>query len=158
MSLAHKVILWVMQRRGYLVVDSVGFKEWLKTGKYSSSPNQNGGFKKCCFPLFRRDFQKIRKACDKPLVFARKKMKKKWREKFLNIKVGKLHNANKQEPLNKNERHSKDWNWKYWINRIFFFSGVSFTFDYGKGNAQFRKLSLFIFLNSRETTFWLPVH
>ena len=35
----------------------------------------------------------------------------------------------------------------------FFFSGVSFTFDYGKGNAQFRKLSLFIFLNSRETTF-----
>ena len=40
----------------------------------------------------------------------------------------------------------------------FFFSGVSFTFDYGKGNAQFRKLSLFIFLNSRETTFWLPVH
>ena len=83
-------------------------------------------------------------------------MKKKWREKFLNIKVGKLHNANKQEQLNKNERHSKDWNWKYWINRICFFSGVSFTFDYGKGNAQFRKLSLFIFLNSRETTLWLP--
>ena len=24
----------------------------------------------------------------------------------------------------------------------FFFSGVSFTFDYGKGNAQFRQLSL----------------
>ena len=37
-----------------------------------------------------------------------KKMKKKSREKFLDIKVGKLHNANKQEPLNKNERHSKD--------------------------------------------------
>lgn len=41
----------------------------------------------------------------------------------------------------------------------YFFSGVSFTFDYGKGNAQFRKLSLFfIFLNSRETTLWLPLH
>jgi len=44
--------------------------------KYSSSLNQNGAFKKCCFPQFRRDFQEIRKACDKLLVFARKKNEK----------------------------------------------------------------------------------
>ena len=117
MSLVHKVVLWVIQRRGYIVVDSVEFKEW---EKMTSSPNQNGGFKKCCFPRSRRDFQEIRKACNKRLVFARKKNEKEMTWKVFEYQSWKTTQRNKQEPLNKNERHSKDWNWKYWINRIFF--------------------------------------